>query len=140
GDVAADQDPGGALPWVIPDVLHADSANASGTAGWSDAAVVIPWTIYNAYGDRRLLERQFASMRAWVDFMHRRAGPDLIWRPGWQFGDWLALHSDDPSYPGATTSTEFIATAHLAHSADIVSRAAAVLGRTADAEKYDRLF
>src|SRR5256712_13909760 len=72
-------------------------------------------------------------MRAWVDYARRRAGPDLIWRPGWQFGDWLALHSDDPSYPGATTGTDLIATAFLAHSTDLVARTATVLGRGDDA-------
>ncbi|HLZ45928.1 MAG TPA: family 78 glycoside hydrolase catalytic domain, partial [Gemmatimonadales bacterium] len=140
GDVAADQDPSGSLPWVIPDVLGADSAHGSGTAGWSDATVIVPWTMYVAYGDRGLLERQYPSMRAWVEFERRRAGPNLIWRPGWQFGDWLALHSDDPSYPGATTSTDFIATAYFAHSTDIVARAARALGNESDAARYDALF
>ena len=140
GDVAADQDASGALPWVIPDVLHADSASGSGTAGWSDAAVIVPWTAYVAYGDRALLARQYPSMRAWVDFEHRRAGSGLIWRPGWQFGDWLALHSDDPSYPGATTNTDFIATAYFAHSADIVGRAARALGNASEATRYETLF
>ena len=140
GDVTADQDKSGALPWVIPDVLGADSANGSGTAGWSDAAVIVPWTMYLAYGDRALLERQYPSMRAWVDFEHRRAGSDLIWRPGWQFGDWLALHSDDPSYPGATTSTDFLATAYFAHSTDLLARAARALGNAADADRYEKLF
>ena len=139
-DLAADQDPSGSLPWVIPDVLGADSTNASGTAGWSDATVVVPWTMYVAYGDRGLLERQYPSMRAWVEFERRRAGSGLIWRPGWQFGDWLALHSDDPSYPGATTSTEFIATAYFAHSTDILARAARALGKWEEGERYDSLF
>jgi alpha-L-rhamnosidase len=139
-DVAADQDPSGSLPWVIPNVLGGDSTHAAGTAGWSDATVIVPWTIYVAYGDRGLLERQYPSMRAWVEFERRRAGADLIWRPGWQFGDWLALHSDDPSYPGATTNTDFIATAFLAHSADIVGRAARALGKENDAARYEALF
>jgi alpha-L-rhamnosidase len=142
GDVAADQDPSGSLPWVIPDVLGADSAHGSGTAGWSDATVIVPWTAYVAYGDRGLLERQYPSMRAWVEFERRRAGPppNLIWRPGWQFGDWLALHSDDPSYPGATTSTDFIATAYFAHSTDLLARAARALGKDTDATRYEALF
>ena len=139
GDLAADQDSSGIVPWVIPN-LFTDSVHFGGTAGWSDAAVIIPWTMYQVYGDRGLLERQYPSMRAWVDYMHRRAGNDLIWRPGWQFGDWLALHSDDPSYPGATTSTDLIATAYLAHSTDLVSRAATVLGKGDDAARYQSRF
>ena len=140
GDVAADQDPSGSVPWVIPNPLGGDSVRFAGTAGWSDVAVIIPWTMYLTYGDRRLLERQYPSMRAWVDYARRRAGPDLIWRPGWQFGDWLALHSDDPSYPGATTGTDLIATAFLAHSTDLVSRTAAVLGRRDEAVSYHARF
>ncbi len=138
-DLAADQDTSGSVPWVIPN-LFSDSVHFGGTAGWSDAAVIIPWTMYQAYGDRGVLERQYASMRAWVDYARRRAGPELIWRPGWQFGDWLALHSDDPSYPGATTGTDLIATAFLAHSTDFVARAAGVLGKADDASQYAALF
>jgi alpha-L-rhamnosidase len=96
--------------------------------------------MYLAYGDHALLARQYASMRAWVEFEHRRAGPDLVWRPGWQYGDWLAYHSTDAGYPGATTSTDFIATAYFAHSVDLLARAAEALGRTADARKYRALF
>ena len=139
-DLAADQDKSGSVPWVIPNPLGGDSTEFAGTAGWSDAAVIIPWTMYLTYGDRRVLEHQYPSMRAWVDYARRRAGTDLIWQPGWQFGDWLALHSDDPSYPGATTGTDLIATAFLAHSADLVSRTATVLGRKEDAAAYSALF
>jgi alpha-L-rhamnosidase len=96
--------------------------------------------MYLTYGDRRLLARQYPSMRAWVDYARRRAGQELIWRPGWQFGDWLALHSDDPSYPGATTGTDLIATAFLAHSTDLVARTARVLGRAEEAATYRALF
>lgn len=139
-DLAADQFPGGSVPWVIPNVLGEDSMRSGGTAGWSDAAVVIPWTMYLAYGDKGVLERQYASMRAWVEYARRQAGPDFIWSPGWQFGDWLALHSDDPSYPGATTGTDFLATAYLAHSTDLLARTAAVLGKQDDADAYRTLF
>ena len=139
-DMAADQDRSGSVPWVIPNPLGGDSTRFAGTAGWSDAAVIIPWTMYLTYGDRGVLERQYPSMRAWVDYARRRAGTDLIWKPGWQFGDWLALHSDDPSYPGATTGTDLIATAFLAHSTDLVSRSAAALGRSDEAAAYRARF
>jgi len=139
-DLASDQDKSGSVPWVIPNPLGGDSTRFAGTAGWADAAVIIPWTMYLTYGDRLLLERQYASMRAWVEYARRRAGPALIWKPGWQFGDWLALHTDDPSYPGATTGTDLIATAFLAHSADLLARTATVLGRTGDAGTYAALF
>ncbi len=139
-DLALDQHPSGSVPWVIPNPLGGDSVRYAAAAGWADAATVVPWTMYVAYGDRGVLERQFESMRKWVDYAHRQTGPDLIWRKGDHFGDWLAWHSDDASYPGATTGKDFIATAYLAHSADLVSRAAAVLGRNGEAASYRALF
>jgi alpha-L-rhamnosidase len=138
-DLSADQFPGGSVPWVIPNPLGGDSTQFASTAGWSDASTVVPWTMYLMYGDRGVLERQYESMHKWVDWARRRAGPSLIWKTG-GFGDWLALHSDDASYPGATTGKDFIATAYLAHSADIVARTAAVLGRSDDAQRYRTLF
>lgn len=139
-DLALDQHPGGSVPWVIPNPLGGDSTRYAAAAGWGDASTVVPWTMYQMYGDRGALERQFASMSKWVDYETRRAGPSLIWNKDSHFGDWLAWHSDDAGYPGATTGTDFIATAYLAHSADIVARAATVLGRTDDAAKYRALF
>ena len=138
-DLAADQHQGGSVPWVIPNPLGGDSLRYAGTPGWSDASTVVPWTMYLMYGDRGLLERQYESMHRWVDFGLRRAGPGFVWKTD-GFGDWLALHSDDASYPGATTGKDFIATAYLAHSVDIVSRAAGVLGRNDDARRYRALF
>ena len=139
-DAAIDQHAGGSLPWVIPNPMGGDSTDKAGTAGWGDAAVIVPWTMYLAYGDRALLARQYASMRAWVDFERRQAGADGVWRPGSQFGDWLAYHSTDAGYPGATTGTDLIGTAFLAHSADLVARAARVLGREDDAAAYEALY
>jgi len=80
--------------------------------------------MYLTYGDRRLLERQYPSMRAWVDYARRRAGTELIWRPGWQFGDWLALPQRRSVISRRDDWTDLIATAFPAHSTDLVSRTA----------------
>ena len=140
GDLALDQHPGGSVPWVIPNPLGGDSVHFAAAAGWGDASTVVPWTMYRMYGDRGTLERQYASMKSWVDYEQRRAGTGLIWSRDDHFGDWLAWHSDDAGYPGATTGKDFIATAYLAHSADIVARAATVLGHADDAAHYRALF
>ncbi len=139
GDLAADQYENGSIPFVVPDVLSTESSGA-GAAGWADAGVIIPWTLYLAYGDEGILDRQYESMRAWVEFERARAGDDFIWTGDFHFGDWLAYSTTDPAYPGATTSTDLIATAFFAHSSDLLSRAARVLGREADAREYAALF
>jgi alpha-L-rhamnosidase len=139
-DVAADQLPSGAVPHVVPNV-HPQSAGRepAGAAGWADAATIIPWSLYLAYGDRRVLESQYDSMAKWVAYQKTRAGDDYIWDGDFHFGDWLAFASAGMAanaYPGATTGTDFIATAFFARSTDIMRRAALVLGKSDDAARY----
>jgi alpha-L-rhamnosidase len=140
GDVAADQKPNGAVPWVIPDVIGRKQTGMAASAGWSDAAVIVPWNMYQAYGDTAMLSRQYASMRAWVEYMRAQAGDRLLWTSGFHFGDWLAFQTVRADYPGATTDKDLIATAYFAHSTDLLARAATVLGKRDDASSYRALF
>ncbi|HEY1871758.1 MAG TPA: family 78 glycoside hydrolase catalytic domain, partial [Chitinophagaceae bacterium] len=84
-DVAADQLQNGSVPFVIPNVL---GPGASGSTGWADVCTIIPWNMYLAYGDKKILEQQYNSMKAWVEFMKGRSKDDL-WNTGFHFGDWL---------------------------------------------------
>ena len=140
GDAIADQRPIGSFPDVIPDVLSRGQPNATSSSGWGDAGVIIPWTMYLAYGDKRLLERQYASMRRYVEYQHKVAGDALLWNTGWHYGDWLAFSTVRADYPGATTDKDLIATAFFAHSTDLLARSALALGKTDDARTYKQLF
>ena len=144
GDVEADQYADGAVPHVVPNVLPAyQGRQPAGAAGWADAAVIIPWEMYRSYGDKRLLEQQYASMARWVDYERKRAGDDFIWDGDFHFGDWLAYAAppaEARAYPGATTGTDLLATAFFAHSTDLLARTARILGKTEDAARYDQQF
>lgn len=139
-DVAADEHADGDVPWVIPDVLGRSNPGSAGSAGWSDVAVIVPWNVYQAYGDTGVLSRQYPSMRAWVEYERTQAGPSFLWTKGFHFGDWLAFQTTRADYPGATTDKDLIATAYFAHSTDLLAKTAEVLGRTADARDYRSLF
>lgn len=137
-DLAADQYANGAVPWVIPDVVTQPDQPAAGAAGWADAATIIPWTMYLAYGDRQVLEDQYPSMVRWVEYMRGRAGPDRVWQgTDWHFGDWLAFATTRSDYPGATTGKDLIATAFFAQSTALTARAARILRREAEAVRYE---
>ena len=139
-DLALDQEVDGAVPFVIPNVLsHETRQGEAASAGWADAAVVVPWTVYQAYGDRRILEEQYPSMRAWVEYMRRQAGENYIWRSGFSFGDWLAFATTKADYPGATTDKDLIQTAYFARSTALLVRTAQVLGKMEDAAGYAEL-
>jgi alpha-L-rhamnosidase len=138
-DVAADQNARGSVPFVVPDVLSQGEQFAGGSAAWADAATIIPWNMYLAYGDTRLLERQYPSMKAWVEYMRREAGEKNLWNTGFHFGDWLAFATTASDYPGATTGKDLIATAMYAHSTDLLQRTAEVLGKKDEAAEYAAL-
>lgn len=135
-DLAAEQGENGIVPFVVPKVVPgADTP----TAAWGDAATVVPWVLYERYGDSGILAAQYESMRGWVDHVASLAGENRLWDSGFQFGDWL-----DPTAPAgrpdaAATPGELVATAYFFRSADIVARTARVLGRTGDAERYRAL-
>jgi alpha-L-rhamnosidase len=135
-DVSADQYENGSVPWVIPDVITRPNNPAAGSAAWADAAVIIPWTVYLSYGDKRILEEQYASMAKWVAYVEQRAGDDYIWDGDRHFGDWLAFATTRSDYPGATTGKDLIATALFAHSTDLMQRIARILGKSDDAARY----
>jgi alpha-L-rhamnosidase len=139
-DMEADQLQSGSVPHVIPDVLSTTQRDAGGAAGWADAIVIIPWTVYLTYGDKRVLENQYDSMAKWIEYMRRRAGNDYIWDGGDQFGDWLAFATTRPDYPGATTSKDFVATAFFAHSTDLMRRIARTVGKESDVARFGELF
>jgi len=125
-DLADAQGPGGEFPDVAPRRVVA----GGGTAAWSDAGVLIPWTMYRVYGDERLLRRHYRSMARHVAFCKRHS--EGLLRPAKGYGDWLNIRADTPR--------DVLATAYFARCADVLSRAAGALGKRADAARWRRLF
>lgn len=128
------------LDGMVPDVVP--SAGVYSTACvWGDSSCIIPWNMYQFYGDKKILEDQYDSMRNWVDYISRVDGDNHGWRSVFHYGDWLAL--DNPS--GKTdevmggTDEGYIANVYYAASAGIVAKAARVLGYEADAKTYQAL-
>ncbi|MDQ7807861.1 family 78 glycoside hydrolase catalytic domain [Amycolatopsis sp. A133] len=117
-DVVDGQDADGAFGDVAPRIVMPREA----APAWGDAGVIVPWHLWRTYGDRRVLERCFDAMVAWVAHI-RRHNPDLRWRhrTGNSYGDWLQID--------VTTPRDVLSTAYFARSAQIVADAAEVLGR-----------
>ena len=138
-DVAADQYPSGSVPFVIPDVLGGGRNEAGGSTGWADVAVIVPWNMYLAYGDKQILENQYSSMKAWIKYMEDHSKNDL-WNTGNHFGDWLFYSvNDDTDGSSAITSKYLIAQCFFAHSIQLVINTAKVLGNKQDEDYYTAL-
>lgn len=130
------QDLGGKVPSVVP-----AAGNHLASAVWGDAACIMPWNLYLFYGDTSILKDQFASMKAWVDFIREVDGDDHGWRRVFHYGDWLALDNSTGNAEDVlgATDEEFIANLYYGVSAELVAKAAAVLGYQAELEEYQRL-
>ncbi|MDC2957253.1 family 78 glycoside hydrolase catalytic domain [Streptomyces gilvifuscus] len=100
----------------------------NGTAGWGDAGVTVPWALYQAYGDRRVLEDAWPSVRTWLAYLEQHS--DRLLRPAEGYGDWLNVDDETPK--------DVIATAYFAHSADLAARMAEALGE--DPAPHNGLF
>jgi alpha-L-rhamnosidase len=134
-DLAADQHEDGAVPWVVPNVLGRGEAH-----GWADAALIVPWNVYLYYGDKRILEEQYESMKGWVEYLRGQSGDSYLWKPKErQFGDWLSFATTRSDYPGATTDKDLTATAYFYHSTNLLGKTAEILGKKEDATKYKSL-
>ena len=133
GDVRADQTDEGACLIFVPSMKEFQTAS-----GWGDAATVCPWDIYITYGDKKLLEIQYDSMKKWVYYIKKQGDNPYLWNDGFHFGDWLALDAWD-GYNGAT-SKDFIASAYYALSCKIVRDAAEVLGKEDDLKELSELY
>lgn len=134
----------GMVPFVVPDVLkhqpHAEFFPApESTAIWSDAAVWVPWTLYQAYGDRAVLQRQYDSMTAHVRRVQTLLSPTGLWDTSFQFGDWLDPDASPDEPWNAKADSGVVATACLHRTASIVADTAALLGRAADAAEFRAL-
>ena len=128
-DLEDAQFPDGAYPAVAPN----PSAWSIGDGGpaWADAGVICPWTIYQCYGDIRLLEARYASMQRFIEFLSQTSQNGLrcyAEYTGWHgFGDWLALDGSDGREGG--TSKELIGTAFFAYSSHLLAKIAQHFGQ-----------
>jgi alpha-L-rhamnosidase len=127
-DVDDAQSPEGSFSDVSP-----KTSGGSGVPAWGDAGTICPWTIYEVYGDTRILEQHLPAMTRWVEYL-RQHSVELIREKdrGNDYGDWLSI--------GADTPKDLIGTAFFAYSTHLVANSYRALGRVEEAQKYDQLF
>jgi len=135
------QFPDGMVPLLVPNV----AGSVGGIPGWGDAATIVPWNMYLAYGDKTILQSQYTSMKNWIGYIIAHS-KDHLWNvglPWWNYGDWLFYTGAEPSWTGwgapAYTDQYLIAQCYYAHSVQLLIDAARVLGKKRDVRAYSRL-
>ena len=127
---------GGAVIDVIPGFGHEGISSA-----WGDATTIIPMRVYDVFGDKRIVEEHYESMCSWVAFLEGLEAHNHGWRRHFHYGDWLALDAQGKRHFGVedargATDEDFIASVYFLYSTELTARAAEVLGREADKQRY----
>lgn len=154
-EMAIQQGEDGLIGNLIPATAPMDNAFQNshlGAAGWADAAVIIPWTMWKMTGDIRFIKDNWDMMQKWVEYEIRHAKDtnpnrppvdnpyaEYTWDTNFHFGEWFEADADDarPNLENAMKmGNPEVATAYFAHSAQLLSDCAAALGKPQEAEKY----
>lgn len=147
----------GQIPQVIPcppshDYMKPEGEDAVDTAGWSDAAIIVPWRLYQFYGDKHILEENFTMMSRYMDSIEKRMSllpegydkmsaerqsyQQYLWNTDFQFGDWLMPSAGQES---AKYTGNEVATLMVVMTTDMMSKICNVLGKEEEAHHYSEL-
>jgi alpha-L-rhamnosidase len=115
---------GGMFSQISPDVHHFPWSPC-----WADSVLLIPWTMYQVYGDTALAAKYYSDMASHLDY-YQKNSPQFI-APDAGYGDWLSLEG---------TPKDLIYTALFGHECQAMSKMAQALGKADDVQKYETLF
>ena len=139
-DMRAAQFENGWVPEVIPSL----TAYKPGGGAWSDAVTIIPWQLYQTYGDVSFLSDMYDAMEKWIAYIGSVTTTPDLWTGCWTYGDWLALDAPEDYHPATIelskrgySNDDLISSAFYANSVDLVIKAGRVLGR--DVSAYEAL-
>ncbi len=138
-DLRDTQLPDGHIPTNCPNYLVGVAPHGywNEAPEWGISGVLVPWHLFEWYGNTDVLSASFESMCRYVDYLSSQAKDGTITS---NLGDWYDYGHGKGDGPSQWTPNEVSATGIWALGAKTVSRAAAVLGKTAESEKYAALF
>lgn len=122
---------------LVPDIAPEFVPFAGGfrdSPEWGSAAVILPWLLYEWYGDRETMAAAFPMMRRYVDYLDTKADGHIL---SHGLGDWCDL---GPRGPGEAqlTPKALTATAVFYRDLDLLARMATLLGRADEAASFAR--
>lgn len=123
------QRPSGAFPGYAP--FPFQHGWDFGTA-WADAGVICPWTIWQFYGDVKVIDDCWEPMTKFMQWRKRTSVGDLGITHGNAWGDWLAQ--------GAETPLDYVDSIYFAISAKMMAEMAEATGRSKEATSYKQQF
>lgn len=167
-NVRADQLEDGAIPDIVPDLpaykqFLTEAFGFETSCGWGDAVIIVPYALYQQYGDRRILEENYGAMKRWMAYIKGRcenshpeeyetwdeehkARSRYLWNTDFHFGDWLipsiVLGNPDGMAMNRTAdeTMHIVAPAYAAFSAMNMAKVAEILGEQEDKAYYEEQY
>lgn len=163
GDVRKEQFPDGQIANFVPTgkyyVKECSSMGQLSSAGWGDAIIIVPWVLYERYGDVRVLEQNYEAMAKWLEYVQEKAETEIpvsmtetdpivlerqkyLWNTGFHFGDWLipsiveSANENTGPMDSAILTKELVATCFYANSALLFAKIAELLGDKEISQTY----
>lgn len=162
-DIRNEQLADGQIPHITPcmkshDIMKPPGIEGVSAAGWSDAAVIIPWRLYEAYGDINILKENFEMIKAYMASTEelvaelpanyeeldddRKAVQKYLWNTGFQYGDWLMPSiqmSGRPIFEVVVQTGYVVATLLFLLTTDITAKICELLGEKELCRHYREL-
>lgn len=146
----ANQYPGGEVAMIAPRVSHISPMQRilSGSVGWGDACIIVPYALYRRYGDLRILEENYEMMKKWYGFLEKRAQQtgavlqaehplaNYVIDTGVDYGEWCEPDQNTDLREVMGHPQYKVATAYFARSGRMLAEIAAALGREEEAAHY----
>ncbi|MCU1262691.1 MAG: alpha-L-rhamnosidase, partial [Bryobacterales bacterium] len=136
-DLADAQRPDGSIPDVAPNYWSIYNDDVT----WPSTFILIPGMLYEQYGERRVLERDYPAMKKWIEHMRTFLKNDIM--PKDTYGDWCVppespklIHSEDPA---RKTDGTLLGTAYYYDLLRRMAVYARILEKPEEAEAFDKV-
>ena len=133
-NIADGQREDGLIPTIVPEYV-VFGGDFTDSPEWGVTGVILPWMYYEYYGDASLLEKYYPVMKKYVDYLGTKA-KDYIVSHG--LGDWYDYGTHAAGY-SKNSPIALSATSHYFYGASLVAKAAKLLNKTEDIQKYETL-
>jgi alpha-L-rhamnosidase len=133
-DIRDAQLPTGLVPSIAPEFVVFDGGFRD-SPEWGSASVILPWMYYLYYGDDSLIDNYYDVMKNYVDYLSSTASGHIV---SHGLGDWYDYHGEKAGF-SKNTPVPLVATAHYYWDLTLLSKAAVMVGKNADATYYHEL-
>jgi hypothetical protein len=124
----------GLVPDIAPEYVEFDHGFRD-SPEWGSSGILVPWYMYEWYGDKRILEESYPMMEKYAEYLKSKSDSGIL---SHGLGDWFDIGPKDPG-ESQLTPKGITATTIYYYDLTILSKTAKILGRSSDEKKYQQI-